>query len=216
VATRPHIADALAEDLQSIPVRSSDESGPVNQLSTLPSSADQARHALLLLGAPAPARLVVDVHAALFDGDLSVPALAALIRDRAPGLCAALDPGLTATGGLIALADWPLERRIVTPAGQRAETLAMIVRIAEFVAVRPWADRSAHRLLRALAADVPYGPEAVDLAAAARAALSEPGLVAAVAAESPIRAAAVARAAGLSETEQLFGRPALPRQRDGG
>ncbi|MGX6602061.1 hypothetical protein ACWKSP_08005 [Micromonosporaceae bacterium Da 78-11] len=187
----------------------------MNQLSTLPSSAEQARHALLLLGAPAPVRLLVDVHAALFDGDLSVPALAGLVRDRTPGFCAALNPDLTPARGLVALADWPLERRIVTPAGQRAGSLAMILRIAEFVAIRPWADRSADRLLRALALDVPHGPEALDLAEAARAALSEPRLVAAVAAETPIRAAAVRRAAELDESQQLFGRPTVPHQRGG-
>ena len=50
--------------------------------STLPSIREQAHHALLLLGVPTPARLLVDVHAALLDGDLSVPALVALLRDE--------------------------------------------------------------------------------------------------------------------------------------
>lgn len=48
--------------------------------STLPSTREQAQHALLLLGVPTPARLLVDVHTALLDGDLSVAALAALLR----------------------------------------------------------------------------------------------------------------------------------------
>jgi hypothetical protein len=39
----------------------------MTRLSALPSTREQARHALLLLDAPAPARLVVDVHRALFD-----------------------------------------------------------------------------------------------------------------------------------------------------
>jgi hypothetical protein len=188
----------------------------LNHLSTLPSSAEQARHALLLLGLPAPVRLVADVHAALFDGDLAVPALAVLLRDRAVGFCAALHPDLTAVPGLIALSDWPVERRIVTPASRRAATLTMTVRIAEFVAIRPGADRSAHRLLRALAQDVPHGLEALDLAEAARAALAEPRLVAALAAEGPIRDAAGRRAAELDERQRLFGVGVVPQQRGRG
>jgi hypothetical protein len=188
----------------------------LNHLSTLPTSAEQARHALLLLGGPAPARLVADVHAALFDGDLAVPALAGLLRDRAAGFCAALNPDLTAVPGLIALADWPIERRIVTPAGRRAAMLAMTVRIAEFVSLRPATDQSARRLLRALAQEVPHGPEALDLAQAARAALSEPRLAAAVAAEAPVREAAAGRAAELDERQRLFGVPVVPQQRGRG
>lgn len=192
-----------------------DESGPVNHLSTLPSTAEQARHALLLLGAPAPARLLVDVHAALFDGDLSRPAVAGLLRDRVPGFGAALRLDLTPARGLVALADWPLERRIVTPAVQRADELAMVVRVAEFVAMRTFAGRSAGRLLRELAQRVPHGPEALDLADAARAALAEERLVAAVAAEEPARAAAVERAAQLDAQQRLYGIPAVPHQRGG-
>ncbi len=188
----------------------------MNRLSTLPTTIEQVRHALLLLGAPAPARLVVDVHVALFDGDLSMAALAGLVRDRVPGFCAALRADLTAAPGLVALAEWSLERRIVTPAGRRADELAMIVRVAEFVAIRPGAGRAADRLLRELAQRVPHGVEALDLAEAARAALAEPGLTAELAAEEPIRAAAVARADGLDPRQRLFGVPAVPHQRDGG
>ena len=47
---------------------------------TLPSTPEQVHHALLLLGAPAAARLIVDVHTALFDGDLAMPAMAPLLR----------------------------------------------------------------------------------------------------------------------------------------
>jgi hypothetical protein len=197
----------------------------VNHLTTLPSTAEQARHALLLLGAPAPARLVADVHAALFDGDLDVPALAGLVRaslnlraslhrGNASGFCPALTVDLTAARGLIALADWPLERRLVTPARQRADALAMVVRVAEFVAVQPRAGRAAGRLLRALAQDVPHGPEAVDLGEAARTALER--LAGAVAAEEPVRAAALRRAAELDETQRLFGLPTVPHQRGHG
>ena len=185
----------------------------MNHLSTLPTTGEQARHALLLLGAPASARLVVDVHAALFDGDLTV---AALIRERVPGLCAALTGDLSAAPGLVALAEWPLSRRIVTPAARRADELAMIVRVAEFVAMSPVAGRAGARLLRELAQRVPHGVEALDLASAARAALQEPELTAAVAAEAAARSELLARAVDLDERQQLYGVPAVPRQRGTG
>ncbi|HET6481626.1 MAG TPA: hypothetical protein VFG35_16545 [Actinoplanes sp.] len=187
----------------------------MNGLSTLPTTAEQARHALLLLGAPASPRLVVDVHSALFDGDLSVAALATLLRKPTSGVCAALRPDLTPARGLIALADWPIEQRIVTPAGRRADALAAVIRVAEFVTARPGAARAAHLLLRGLAEGVPHGSEAVDLAEVARAALSAPELVVALAREETVRAAAVLRARALPERQQLFGLPTVPQQRGG-
>jgi hypothetical protein len=188
----------------------------VTRLSTLPTTREQARHALLLLGAPAPARLVVDVHAALFDGDLSMTAVAGLLRERVPGLAVALRPDLTAAPGLVALGEWPLDRRIVTPASRRADELAMIVRVAEFVTMGTGVGRAAHRLLRELAPRVPGGVEALDLADAARAALADPELTAGLAADAPVRAAAALRAAELDPRQQLFGVPAVPQQRGGG
>jgi hypothetical protein len=182
----------------------------MNRASTLPSAREQARHALLLLGAPAPARLLVEVHRALFDGDLDVPAVAALLRAErqapAPTICHGLSPDLAPMH--VALAEWPLEHRIVTPRAVRAATLAAVVRIAEFIAMRPGAGRSPERLLRSLAAEVPGGPEATDLAAAARAALDtlDP--------DGQIEAITV-RAAALDRRHQLFGVPQLPHQRDG-
>ena len=187
----------------------------MNHLSTLPSTSEQARHALLLLGAPASARLVVDVHAALFDGDLSMSGLAGLLRSRVPGFCVALNPDLTPAPGLIALDAWPLERRVITPARHRVDELASFVRIAEFANVRSSAPRSADRLLRALAEAVPDGVESANLADAARVALSSGQLVAAVTAEAPSHAAAVSRAAGLELAQQLYGLPVVPQQRGG-
>lgn len=186
----------------------------MNRLSTLPTTGEQARHALLLLGAPAGARLVVDVHAALFDGDLSMAAAAGLVRGRVAGLCAALRPDLTAAPGMLALAEWPLERRLVTPARRRADELAMIIRVAEFAVMRP--GRAPARLLRELADRVPHGVEAVDLADAARAALTSPQLAAQLAAEAATREDAVARAAALDPRQQLFGVPGVPHQRGPG
>ncbi len=229
-----------------------DESAAMTRLSTLPSHREQAHHALVLLGVPAPARLVAEVHGALFDGDLSVPALAALLRDEQrrcgpaaalrpdapatavrtgeagrPGgterrpyvICPGLQPDLTAARGHLTLSTWPVADRIRTPAAARAEALVATVRIAEFVAMRP--GRSAARLLRQLAEAVPGGPETLDvaqpgtLADAARAALADPALAAAVTAEAPVRTAAARRAARLDEQRRLFGVPGLPQQRDG-
>jgi hypothetical protein len=89
----------------------------------------------------------------------------------------------------------------------------MVVRIAEFVAMRPTAARAADRLLRQLALRVPHGPEAADLAEAARTALRAPRLTAQLRAEDPLREAAAARAAALPPHQQLFGHPAVPHQR---
>jgi hypothetical protein len=320
-------------------------------LSTLPSTREQARHVLLLLGAPTPPRLLVDVHAALFDGDLSVAALAALMReeerlfrsrpsadipgvesdlpgvDPTPGdtgrriaeqasvgpspasvgsepaslnpkwasvgsepasldsewasvgaepvsleqkgasldpkrasvdaerasvdaeraslhaerapvdperasadldrlagparppylLCPGLNPDLTAARGLVSLSTWPVAERIVTPAVTRADHLASVARVAEFVAMRPGLCGAA--LLRQLAEALPGGLEALDvlnprsLAEAARAALIDPALVNAVTADEPLRAAAAERAARLDARQQLFGVSAVPHQR---
>jgi hypothetical protein len=203
----------------------------MNSQCTLPSTRGQAHQALLLLGAPAPARLVVDVHAALFDGDLDVPSLVALLRaeergtggaagvDDAYKICWGLTANLTVARGLVALAAWPVARRIVTPAVARADALAMVVRVVEFVAGQAAMGASAARLLRRLAADVPGGRESVNvldpgaLADAARLAFADPALVDAVAGEQAARGAAAARAGQLEVRQQLFGVPAVPQQR---
>jgi hypothetical protein len=187
----------------------------MNRVTALPSIREQARHALLLLGAPAPARLVVDTHRALFDGDLDMAGLATLLRaerrDPAPTVC----HGLSATLGPrhVALAEWSLDRRIVTPVADRLAIFTAIIRIAEFAAMRPGAGRSAERLLRSLATEVPGGPEALDLPAAARAAAESAR--ADVTAEDQLRETISVRAAALPPVHRLFGLPPVPYQRDG-
>jgi hypothetical protein len=221
----------------------------MTRLSTLPSTREQARHALLLLGVPTPARLLVDVHAALFDGDLSVPGVAALLRDEErivtpPGpdalgtsarnaeiergdgtvvspylICPGLNLDLTAARGVITLSTWPVADRLRTPAAARADALATVVRVAEFVAERPGG--CATWLMRDLAATVPGGREAFDvldpaaLGDAARHALADASLAAAVEAEAPLRDAAAERAAHLDLRQRLFGLATLPHQRGG-
>jgi hypothetical protein len=189
----------------------------MTRLSTLPSSREQARRALLLIGAPASLRLVVDVHGALFDGDLTVAALVALLREEKRGhpagaayrICPALRPDLTAARGLLTLSTWPVEGRVARPP---ADLLAAIVRIAEFIAMREAAGASAAALLRRLAEEVPGGPEAyavqdpTALADAARAALAGVRVPA-------LPAETARRWAGLDERQQLFGLPRVPHQR---
>src|SRR4051794_17291729 len=164
----------------------------MNRLSTLPSAREQARHALLLLGAPAPARLVVQVHRALFDGDLDVPGLAALLRAErragSPVICHGLTAHLAPLH--VALAEWPLAHRIVTPMTAKAAVLSAYARIREFVAAQPGATRSTHELLRSFEL--------------------HPVSEAALAAEAPVRAAAVRLAASRPAVEQLFGVPPAP------
>jgi hypothetical protein len=169
----------------------------MNRLSTLPSAREQARHALLLLGAPAPARLVVQVHRALFDGDLDMPGLAALLRAEQRAATPVVCHGLTAELAPmhVALAEWPLERRIVTPATARADLHTAVARITEFVAVQPGASRDAQRLLTSL--ESRSVPDAE------------------LAAEAPIRTAAVRLAGSRTRSEQLFGVPVVPHPRSG-
>jgi len=199
-------------------------------LNTLPSTREQARRALLLLGVPAPARLLAEVHGALFDGDLSVPALAALLREEErtwaahPAgagplvrFCPGLNLDLTAARGFVTLSAWPVADRICTPAATRAAELVATQRVAEFVAAGPGA--CAAQLLRRLAASVPGGPENLDvtdpagLIALAGEALADPALVAALEREATARADAAAQADRLPEPHRLFGVPPVPHQR---
>lgn len=115
------------------------------------------------------------------------------------------------------LGSWPVADRICSPAAARADALTMVVRIAEIAPMRPGACTAA--LLRRLAESVPDGVEAFDplnpaaLADVARAALADPALADAVAAEEPARAAAADRARLLSRRQQLFGMATVPHQR---
>ncbi|GAA2522055.1 hypothetical protein [Winogradskya humida] len=196
----------------------------MSTLRTLPGTREQAHHALVLLGAPATTRLVVEVHRALFDGDLAVADLAAELRDEErnydPDVCTAyrivpaLHHDLSAARGLITLSGWSVARRLVSPRQARADALAAVVRIAEFVIIRASASVAAMGLLRRLAENVPGGAEAFlvhdprALADAARAALAE-------LTPSPAPDALVSRWELLPERQRLFGIHSLPHQRGG-
>src|SRR5688572_12710907 len=196
------------------------EAAAMTRLSTLPSTREQARRALLLIGAPASLRLVVDVHGALFDGDLTVAALVALVREEKRGhvagaayrICPALQPDLTAARGLLTLSTWPVAGRIANPP---ADLLAAIVRIAEFIAMREVAGGAAAALLRRLADEVPGGPEAY--AVQSPAALADAARVAVAALPvRPLPAETAQQWARLDEQQQLFGLPRVPHQRGRG
>ena len=200
----------------------------MTHLTTLPNARQQAHRVLTLLGVPAGVRRIVDVHGALFPGDLSAGALTRLLRaeerltDRNPpyrfcvGLAAA---DLTPVRGLVALSSWALTSRIVTATSARVDALTAVVRIAEFAAVQPGASPAAARLLRGLAEAVPGGPEAYDvmhpgaLADAARAALADRAFAETAERDRAVRSAAAERAASrLDERQLLFGLRILPRQ----
>jgi hypothetical protein len=195
--------------------------------SLLPTTREQAHHALTLLGVPATARTIVDVHGALFDGDLTVGSLTAQLREeeRSPGpflLCRALTAAdLVPAGGLVALSTWALSSRISTVTSVRVDALTAVVRVAEFAAVQSGASPTVARLLRDLAAQVPGGHEAYDvmdpgaLADAARAALAAPALIDAAAQDRAGRDTAADRAtARLDERQLLFGARPVPRPRN--
>jgi hypothetical protein len=188
----------------------------------LPATREQARHALVLLGAPATPRLLVDVHTALFDGDLSVPALAGVLRDEerhydpdaltSYRIVPALHHDLSAARALVTLSGWPVTRRLASPHQSRADALAAVARIAEFIIIRASASAASMDLLRRLAETVPGGAEAFlvhdprALATAARAALAE-------LTPDPAPEAVVARWELLDERQRLFGIMSLPHQR---
>jgi hypothetical protein len=203
----------------------------MTSLTTLPSARDQVHHALTLLGVPATARMIVDVHSAFYRGDLTLALLTRLLRDeeraydagtgaRSYHLCAALDADdLAPVRGLVAVSTWPVSRRIVTATSTRVDALTAVVRVAEFAAVQAGATGAAARLLRSLAAEVPGGPEAYDvmspaaLADAARAALAEPAIAEAATADLVVREAAAGQAfSRLDARQQLFGVRRLPQQ----
>ena len=102
----------------------------MTRLSALPSTREQARHALLLLGAPAPARLVIDVHRALFDGDLDMPGLAALLRSERRTAAPVVCHGLTADIGAAARAALDDPELVTALANDAPERAATAVRVA--------------------------------------------------------------------------------------
>nr|WP_260408289.1 hypothetical protein [Planomonospora venezuelensis] len=183
---------------------------------------EQVHQALLLLGVPSAAKLVVTVNEAFFSGALRGPQLTSLRRDeersfrsdpyaRPYYLCAALTDRLSPARGLLADSTWPLEARVVGPLSPRVDYLTAAVRIAEHLVRLADPPPGAVRLLSRMAQNIPGGAEGfapVDPAAVIRAARAE--LEVHAASDAAQRAEVAARAGGqLTDVERLFGVSAL-------
>jgi hypothetical protein len=175
---------------------------------------------LALLTVPAPPRLIVDVHDAVAgDGGLSTGDVVDLLREdelaqrtgAAPSaypLCPALTAGdLAPVRGLVAVAAWALERRLVGPLSRRVDRLTAAHRCAEHAARLPGASPLVAALLRAFAAEIPGGPEAYDVMRPASVAeAAQASLAGCAAADAAHRAEGARRArATLSDADLLFG-----------
>ncbi|MEV6974111.1 hypothetical protein [Kitasatospora sp. NPDC093806] len=132
---------------------------------------EQVYQALTVLGAPASPKLISSAYEAFFAEPLIATKLASLRRDEersftAQGysrpyyICAALNHDrLTPARGLLAVSVWPLERRLSTPLGQRADFLRHAIGTAEQIqrltdAGHPPSE-AAWRLLRRFALTIP-------------------------------------------------------------
>ncbi|MFC4061729.1 hypothetical protein ACFOWE_25795 [Planomonospora corallina] len=183
---------------------------------------EQVHQALLLLGVPAAAKLIVAVDEAFFTGALRGPQLSSLRRDeersfrgapyaRPYYLCAALTDRLSPARGLLTDSTWPLRARVVGPLSPRVDFLTAAVRVAEHLMRLADPPPGAVRLLTRMAQNVPgaesgFGP--ADPAAVRAAAREELGVH--LPADTAQRAE-VARRAGeqLTDAERLFGAAAL-------
>jgi hypothetical protein len=138
--------DALidADEPAAAPPRPAAEAAPAARGSQLPAR-EHVHRALMLLGAPAAPKLIVDVHEAFFPGELSASKLSSLRRDEersyrsSPGarpyyLCPALAHDLlTPVRALITISTWTLEQRVIGPLSPRVDFLNSAIGIAEAV-----------------------------------------------------------------------------------
>ncbi|GGS83536.1 hypothetical protein GCM10010156_47680 [Planobispora rosea] len=183
---------------------------------------EQVHQALLLLGVPSAARMVVAVNAAFFSGALRGPQLTSLRRDeersfrsdpyaRPYYLCAALTDRLSPARGLLADSTWPLEARVVGPLSPRVDYLTAAVRIAEHLERLADPPPGAVRLLSRMAQNIPGAAEGfapTDPTTVIRAARAE--LEVHLAADAAQRAEVAARAGEqLTDVERLFGASTL-------
>lgn len=187
---------------------------------------EQVHQALTVLGASAAPKLISAAHEAFFADTIVTTRLASLRRDeersfaaqayaRPYYICAALTHDrLTPARGLLALSTWPLEQRIVGPLGPRTDFLTQAVKVAKQIqriqATGEQPSDAAWRLLHRFAQNVPGAHEgfgAADPERVIRAATTESEVHAADDAEH--RQAAAQRARKLTDTQKLFGAPAL-------
>ncbi|HET8681030.1 MAG TPA: hypothetical protein VFM54_04065 [Micromonosporaceae bacterium] len=180
---------------------------------------EQVHHALTVLTVPAAPKLVIEVHRALFAGEILGARLTSLRRDEersfraAPYarpfyICAALTADLLAPArGLLAVSTWPMDRRVIAPLSLRVHFLISAIRVAEYIERLAEPSPAATRLLWRFAVNIPGAGDGFDA--------TEPQVVTRAAraeldvhedADRRQREAAAARARGqLNDAEQLFG-----------
>lgn len=128
---------------------------------------EHVHRALTLLGAPSAPKLVLQVHAAFYSGDLVPARLTSLRRDeersfraaplaRPYYICAALTADLLAPArGVMALSTWPLHQRMVGPLSPRVDLLSAAIRLADHLHAQPDPTPEARRLIWRLANSIP-------------------------------------------------------------
>ncbi|MFF0542211.1 hypothetical protein ACFYTF_05185 [Nocardia thailandica] len=149
---------------------------------------EHVHRALTLLGAPSAPKLVLQVHAAFYSGDIVPARLTSLRRDeersfraaplaRPYYICAALTADLLAPArGLMALSTWPLHRRVVGPLSPRVDLLSAAIRLAEHLDAQAEPTPEARRLIWRLANSIPGvtgTPDTIDARAVKHAAQQE-------------------------------------------
>jgi hypothetical protein len=158
--------EALADiEEQASPVEA--ESLPARQVGPLLPVREQVHQALTLLSAPAAPKLVIAVHDAFFAGEIPGARLTSLRRDeersfrsapfaRPYYICSALTADLLAPArGLLAVSNWPMDRRVVGPLSPRVDFLTAAIRVAEHVGRVSDPRPAAVRLLWRFAANIP-------------------------------------------------------------
>jgi len=173
------------------------------------------------IGVPARARLISDYAEARFGEQVESRALSALRRDerRAWGSSSSrptyVVPALEGRffqpiRGLLALSDWPMERRLVGPWSERTDHLVATAQLARQLAWLNERDRDvAERLapvVASMARSIPGAMEGPDVDTARVEAAAEAEREELAARDDPWRSEAAARARQqLSEGEQLWG-----------
>lgn len=195
---------------------------PVQRTTRSASSARQTITAALSeIGVPAKARLVADYAEARFGERIDTRGFSALRRDerrawassspRPTYIVPALEGRfLQPIRGLLALSDWPIERRLMGPWSERADHLAATAQMARHLAWLSERDADVAERLAALVAglarSIPGALEGSEVDTARVEAAAEAELAELDALDKPWRSEAAARARKqLSREEQLWG-----------
>lgn len=195
---------------------------PIRRAPRVTGSARQiVTSALAEIGVPARARLVADYAEARFDERIESRALSALRRDerRAWGSSSSrptyVVPALEGRffqpiRGLLALSDWPIERRLVGPWSERTDHLVATAQLARQLAWLNERDRDvAQRLapvVASMARSIPGALDGLEVDTARVEAAAEAERAELAARDEPWREEAAARARQqLSQEQQLWG-----------